>query len=326
MPIVEPTYKPPFWAKKSFVSTVFSGLARTVNGVEQTRERIELNDGDFMDLDWSYANQPSHKVVILLHGLEGHAQRPYIIGTAKMFNQNGIDACAVNFRGCSGESNRLYRSYHSGATEDLKAVVDHVLSKGIYDEIYIKGISLGANMALKYVGEREDVPKELKAVIAVSSPCDLKGSCNEILSLKNRHYAIRFLDHLKQKLKPKLIQFPENLSIADYKSIKTLIDFDHVYTSKAHGFKDAFDYYEQSSSLQYLPNITVPTLIINALNDSFLSAECYPVKEAKLNTNLYLEMPKYGGHVGFIDKGNVYYNERRAFEFVNSINKGRFDF
>lgn len=319
MPIIQSTYKPPFWAKKSFVSTVFSGLARTVNGVEQTRERIELNDGDFMDLDWSYANQPSPKVIILLHGLEGHAQRPYITGAAKLFNQNGIDACAVNFRGCSGESNRLYRSYHSGATEDLKAVVHHVLSKGIYDEIYIKGISLGANMALKYVGEREDVPKEVKAVIAVSSPCDLKGSCNEILSLKNRHYAIRFLDHLKQKLKPKLIQFPENLSIADYKSIKTLIDFDHVYTSKAHGFKDAFDYYEQSSSLQYLPNITVPTLIINALNDSFLSAECYPVKEAKLNTNLYLEMPKYGGHVGFIDKGNVYYNERRAFEFLFNI-------
>ncbi|GAB4162195.1 MAG: alpha/beta fold hydrolase [Winogradskyella sp.] len=319
MPIIQSTYKPPFWAKKSFVSTVFSGLARTVNGVEQTRERIELNDGDFMDLDWSYANQPSRKVIILLHGLEGHAQRPYITGAAKLFNQNGIDACAVNFRGCSGESNRLYRSYHSGATEDLKAVVHHVLSKGIYDEIYIKGISLGANMALKYVGEREDVPKEVKAVIAVSSPCDLKGSCNEILSLKNRHYAIRFLDHLKQKLKPKLIQFPEKLSIADYKSIKTLIDFDHVYTSKAHGFKDAFDYYEQSSSLQYLPNITVPTLIINALNDSFLSAECYPVKEAKLNTNLYLEMPKYGGHVGFIDKGNVYYNERRAFEFLFNI-------
>jgi predicted alpha/beta-fold hydrolase len=197
-------------------------------------------------------------------------------------------------------------------------VVHHVLSKGIYDEIYIKGISLGANMALKYVGEREDVPKEVKAVIAVSTPCDLKGSCAEILSLKNRHYAIRFLDHLKQKLKPKLVQFPENISLADYKSIKTLLDFDHVYTSKAHGFKDAFDYYEQSSCLQFLPHIKVPSLIINALNDSFLSAECYPVREAKHNPNIHLEMPKYGGHVGFVGKGNVYYNEKRALEFVSN--------
>ena len=318
MPILESTYKPPFWAKKSFTSTVFSGLLRTVNGVEQSRERITLPDSDFIDLDWSYAQVQSNKVIILLHGLEGHAQRPYLTGVAKLFNTNGIDAVGVNFRGCSGEPNLLYRSYHSGATEDLEAVVNHVLSKGVYDEIYIKGISLGANMALKYVGERDDVPKEVKAVIAVSAPCDLKGSCNEILSLKNRHYAIRFLDHLKQKLKPKLAQFPENISIADYKSIKTLIDFDHVYTSKAHGFKDAFDYYEKASCLQFLSNIKVQSLIINALNDSFLSAECYPVKEAKQNPNLFLEMPKYGGHVGFIGKENVYYNEKRALEFIKN--------
>ncbi|WP_340155350.1 alpha/beta fold hydrolase [uncultured Winogradskyella sp.] len=319
MPVIESTYKPPFWAKTSFVSTVFSGLARTVDGIEQTRERITLPDTDFIDLDWSYAEQKSNKVIILLHGLEGSAQRPYIKGTAKLFNDNGIDAVGVNFRGCSGDPNLLFRSYHSGATEDLDAVVQHVLSKGIYDEIYIKGISLGANMALKYVGEGNDLPSELKAVIAISTPCDLKGSCDELLSLKNKHYAIRFLEHLKDKLKPKIEQFPNNISVTDLKSIKTLIDFDHVYTSKAHGFKDAFDYYEKASCLQFLPNIKVPSLIINALNDSFLSPECYPVKEAKQNPNLFLEMPKYGGHVGFIDKRNIYYNERRALEFVSII-------
>ena len=93
-------------------------------------------------------------------------------------------------------------------------------------------------------------------------------------------------------------------------------DFDNTYTSKAHGFKDAEDYYEQSSSLQFLPNIKTPTLIINALNDSFLSAKCYPIKAAKENPHLYLEMPQYGGHVGFVEKKNIYYNERRALEFV----------
>ncbi|WP_339624035.1 alpha/beta fold hydrolase [uncultured Winogradskyella sp.] len=318
MPLIASTYKPPFWAKTSFVSTVFSGLVRQVNGVEQTRERITLPDLDFIDLDWSYASTKSNKVVILLHGLEGHAQRPYLTGTAKLFNTNGIDAIGVNFRGCSGEPNVLYRSYHSGATEDLDAVVQHVLSKHKYDEIYIKGISLGANMALKYAGEARVLPKELKAVIAVSTPCDLKGSCDALLSLKNRHYAIRFLDHLKQKLKPKLIQFPDKLTASDYKSIKTLIDFDHVYTSKAHGFKDAFDYYTKASSLQFLPTVKVPTLIINALNDSFLSPNCFPVKAAKQNSKLYLEMPAYGGHVGFITKGDYYYNEKRALDFVKA--------
>jgi len=321
MPIIQSTYKPPFWAKKSFVSTVFSGLARRVNGVEQTRERITLPDSDFLDLDWSHAQEKSNKVIILLHGLEGNAQRPYIKGTAKLFNDNDIDAVGVNHRGCSGEPNLFYRSYHSGATEDLDAVVKHVLTKNQYQDIYIKGISLGANMVLKYVGEGNDLPKEIKGVIAVSTPCNLKGSCDQLLSLKNRPYAIRFLRHLKEKLKPKIEQFPSSISVKDLNAIKTLIDFDHIYTSKAHGFKDALDYYAKASCLQFLPNIRVPSLIINALNDSFLSADCYPVKEAKQNPNLFLEMPQYGGHVGFIGKGNVYYNELRALEFVNEIEK-----
>ena len=319
MPVLESEYKPQFWAKKSFVSTVFSGLVRQVKGLDQNRERLELEDGDFIDLDWSFSNKPSNRVIILLHGLEGHAQRPYVTGPAKLFNDYGVDACAVNFRGCSGETNRLFRSYHSGATEDLEAVISHILEKDIYKEVYIKGISLGANMALKYAGERDELPKELKAIIAVSAPCSLKGSCDELLSLKNKHYAIRFLDHLKKKLKPKLSQFPEKMSIADFNSIKSLIDFDHVYTSKAHGFLDANDYYDKASSLQFLLNIKVPSLIINALNDSFLSAACYPVKEAKHNPKVYLEMPKYGGHVGFIDKNNIYYNENRALQFVNQL-------
>ena len=316
MPIIQSTYKPFFYFKNGFVSTVYSGMFRTVKGVIQVRERITLTDSDFIDLDWSYAEQKSNKVIILLHGLEGHAQRPYITGTAKHFNNNGIDAIGVNFRGCSGEPNLLYRSYHSGATEDLDAVVKHVLTKNQYDEIYIKGISLGANMALKYVGEADEIPEQVKAVVAVAAPCDLKGSCDRLLSLQNRPYSIRFLEHLKGKLKPKLKQFPDNISITDFKTIKTLIDFDHVYTSKAHGFKDAFDYYEKASCLQFLPNIKVPSLIINSLNDSFLSPECFPIKEAKANVNLFLEMPQYGGHVGFIQKQNIYYNEQRALEFI----------
>lgn len=319
MPIIESTYKPLFWSGSGFVSTVYSGLARKVNGIEQTRERITLPDTDFMDLDWSYANKKSNKVIILLHGLEGHAQRPYITGTAKHFNTNGIDAVGVNYRGCSGEPNMLYRSYHSGATEDLEAVIQHILSKGIYDEIYIKGISLGANMALKYVGEDRAIPNEIKAVIAVSAPCDLKGSCDELLSLKNRSFSIHFLMHLKKKLIPKLKQFPEDISVSDYKSIKNIFQFDDIYTSKAHGFKNALDYYEKASCQQFLPNVKVPSLIINALNDSFLSPECYPVKEAKNNPNLHLEMPNYGGHVGFIAKNGVYYNEEQALSFVNQL-------
>ena len=318
MPITESTYQPSFLFKKGHFSTIYSGLFRKVNGIIQKRERLELKDGDFMDLDWSYASdKESDKVIIILHGLEGNAQRPYITGTAKLFNANGFDACAVNFRGCSGEDNRLWRSYHSGATEDLDAVVRYCIHRG-YQNIFIKGFSLGGNMTLKYLGEGRQIPLEIKGAVAISAPCYLYGSCLELHKFNNVLYANRFLRHLTDKLKAKQILFPDKISTSEIKAIKTLRNFDDVYTSKANGFKDALDYYEKSSSLQFLPNIKVPTLLINALNDSFLSPECFPVKEAKENPNFFLEMPKYGGHVGFFDSRNQYYNEKRALEFLYS--------
>lgn len=317
MPIIPPTYKPLFLFKKGFVSTVYSGLIRRVT-LKQERERIILEDDDFLDLDWSFSKEKSNKLIILLHGLEGHAQRPYVTGAAKLFNAHDIDAVCVNFRGCSGEENLKYYSYHSGATNDLKEVIEHVMRIKGYSEIYLKGVSLGANLILKYLGEQKTLPNQIKSAIAVSVPCDLYGSCKMLHKIKNKLYHDRFLKHLLHRLKAKQQNFKDNLSVNDIQSIKTLLDFDNVYTSKAHGFKDAFDYYAKSSSLQFLPNIKIPTLIINALNDSFLSPECYPVKEAKENPNLYLEMPQYGGHVGFIDKKNIYYNEKRALEFIQS--------
>ncbi|SDS50349.1 hypothetical protein SAMN04515667_2322 [Formosa sp. Hel1_31_208] len=319
MPLLESCFKPPFQFKNGFIATVYSGLIRKVNGLKQQRERIETRDQDFLDLDWSYAERKSDAVIILLHGLEGHAQRPYVTGAAKLFNQNSIDAVCVNFRGCSGEDNRYYHSYHSGATDDLDDVVQHcILNKG-YSKIYIKGISLGGNITLKYLGEDREIPKEIKSAISISVPVHLTGSANELHKAKNKAFAIRFKQHLVDKLKVKIRQFPDNISITEINSIKTLRDFDEVYTSKAHGFADASDYYQKASSVQFLHNIKVPTLIINALNDSFLSHECYPIKEAKNNAYVYLEMPKYGGHVGFIQKGGFYYNEKRALEFATQF-------
>ena len=315
MPIIESTYKPPFYFKNGFISTVYSGLVRRVS-LKQERERITLKDGDFLDLDWSFSESKSSKLIILLHGLEGNGQRPYMTGTAKLFNKNGVDAICVNFRGCSGEDNLKYYSYHSGATEDLEAVIEHAVSVKKYSEIHLKGISLGANIILKYLGERDKVPTQVKTAIAVSVPCYLSGSARELHTFKNKLYHDRFLKHLVNRLRTKQQRFPDLLKIEELDAIKTLTSFDNVYTAKAHGFENALDYYLRCSSLQFLPNIKTPTLIINALNDSFLSAECYPVKEAKNNRNLHLEMPNHGGHSGFVCKKNVYYNERRALEFI----------
>lgn len=319
MPQLSSDYTPPLLFKNGHFATIYSGIIRSVNGVVQKRERITLSDGDFLDLDWSDSVTETQKLVILLHGLEGDAQRPYITGSAKILNQNGYDACAVNYRGCSGEPNVKYRSYHSGATEDLIEVLNHILNTRPYSEIYLKGFSLGGNLLLKYLGEGNDVPKELKGAVAVSVPCNLHDSCKQLLSSKNILYAIKFKGNLLGKLRQKQQMFPEKISDNDIKRIKTLKDFDDIYTSQAHGFEDALDYYKKSSSLQFLPHIQVPSLIINAKDDSFLGPECYPVKETDKNTKLFLEMPSYGGHVGFWGKNNITYTEKRALNFFESI-------
>ena len=316
MPLIPSKYQPP---KRIFrnpdVSTLYAALLRKVDGVLQERERLELSDGDFMDLDWSFSKQKTDTCIIVLHGLEGHAQRPYILGTAKIFNENSVDCCAVNYRSCSGETNRNFGSYHSGRTEDVEAVVQHILAKNKYRNLILKGFSLGGNLTLKYVGEHQHLPKEIKVAFAVSTPVDLKGCMNMLNKPRNFVYATDFLHTLKKKLIEKEKQFPHQLSAQDIRKIKNLKAYDDFYTSKANGFRDAYDYYQKSSAKQFLHSIPVPTLLINAENDSFLSDSCYPKTEAEHNNLLHLEITKYGGHVGFVDAQNVYYNERRALAF-----------
>ncbi|MBT8267133.1 MAG: alpha/beta fold hydrolase [Flavobacteriaceae bacterium] len=319
MPIVTSKYRAPHLFKNGHVATVYSGLFRTVKGVDQERERITLSDGDFLDLDWSFSKEKSNKLIILLHGLEGNAQRPYLLGPAKLFNRNNYDAVCVNFRGCSGVPNLKYKSYHSGATHDLEQIIHHIVQNKNYDEIHINGFSLGANITLKYFGERQEFPPQVKSAIAVSVPCYLSGSARELHTFKNVLYANRFKKHLLGRLKEKQTRFPDQISKADVKSIRTLYDFDDVYTSKAHGFRDAEDYYAKCSSLQFLSHIKLPTLILNAKNDSFLSEECFPYEIADKNANLFLEVPNHGGHVGFYEPDSVYYNESRALNFIEEL-------
>ena len=322
MPLVSSNYDPPFLFKNGHFATIYSGLLRTIKDLHQERERIPLPDGDFLDLDWSLPARTATKVAVVLHGLEGNAQRAYIQGSAKALNAAGYVVCAVNFRGCSGEINTLYRSYHSGATEDLKAVLEHILNSHKYTEIYLKGFSLGGNLLLKYLGEGNTIPNEIKGAVAISVPCQLADSLTQLLSFKNKAYATRFKKNLVEKLQAKQQLFPEKISDSDIKNVLTLKDFDNIYTSKAHGFADAMDYYAQCSCLQFLKDIKVPALIINAQNDSFLGEACYPIEEAKYSNTVFLEIPKYGGHVGFYGASNFTYTERRAVEFFAKLSYG----
>ncbi len=317
MPIVENSYTPQFLFKNYHFSTIYASMLRKVEGIEQERERLDLKDGDFLDLDWSYSKTPgSKKVLITLHGLEGNAQRPYILGMARKFIDNGWDVASMNLRSCSGELNNLYRSYNAGATEDLDEVISFILKKNKYKEIALVGFSLGGNLMLKYLGEGRRIPAEVKAAVAISTPCDLHQSLKKLEEPKNWLYSQRFVKKLKKQLYQRTKKFPDKLKEEQIAACKSLYDIDELYTGKAHGFKSALDYYEKNSSLQFLPDIKIPILIINAKNDEFLSKNSSPVEIARKSENIFLETPAYGGHVGFLQKNEETYSEERAFEFI----------
>ena len=317
MPIINSTYKAKGLFKSGHFSTIYSAKLRPMPKILQERKRLELSDGDFVDIDWSFSEKKDKKVAILLHGLEGDAQRVYIKGQAKMLVENGWDVAAMNHRGCSGEENRLYLSYNSGRTEDLEELINHIVQSHKYDTISLIGFSLGGNVLLKYLGERKEVPTQIKSGVAISTPLYLRGALEQLIKLENLVYSKTFINDLRKKYKRKMTQFPDAMNAEELKKIQNLLDFDNLYTAKAHGFQDAYDYYAKSSSLQYLPEIKIPVLILNAANDSFLSPECYPFDIAKDHKNIYLESPEHGGHVGFHATNKLYYSEKRALQFIN---------
>jgi predicted alpha/beta-fold hydrolase len=232
---------------------------------------------------------------------------------AKALIKNGFDVLAWNYRGCSGEMNNQPRFYHSGATDDLHEVVQHAIATRNYHHINLIGFSLGGNLTLKYLGEQWPELNKISQAVAISVPLDLTSSSMELAKPKNWIYTQRFLKSLKRKIidKRKKMNFP--LAI-NFNSIATLIDFDDQVTAPLHGFKNALDYYAQSSSLQYLRNIKCKTLIINAKNDPFLSPACYPEPENPLISVLY---PDHGGHVGFtlFNSNGLYWSEIETVKF-----------
>ena len=316
MPLVNSNYQPSKWLLNSHLETIIPGLFRKVSDVNYIRERINTPDDDFLDIDWVKNN--SKRLVIISHGLEGNSDRPYMKGMAKIFADNNYDVIAWNFRGCGGEVNRQIRFYHSGVSDDLDIVIQHAINQG-YKSINLIGFSLGGNLTLKYLGEQQNqTPKELKKVVVFSVPLNLHGSSKEISKAHNILYAKRFLKRLKKKIREKAVLMPSKLLTDGLSKINSLIDFDDKYTAPLHGYKDAIDYYTKCSSINFLKDIKIPTLIVNALNDSFLSKECYPHTQLEQHLYIYFETPNRGGHCGFPgkDQSGYFWSERRALDFI----------
>ena len=321
MPIIHSSnYQPYFLYKNAHINTMGTSLFRRVKS-NYKRVRIETPDNDFLDLDFSLVN--SKKLLIATHGLEGSSDSSYIKGIISMFNNQGWDAVGLNLRSCSGEPNRLFRSYHSGSSEDLDSVVKYVESKYNYESIYLVGFSLGGNITLKYVGENgSKLSKKIKAAAAVSVPCHLKDAGVVISQSKNPIYIKRFLRTLIAKAIDKKKRHPyQEIDLAAIKNSKNFFDFDNAFTAPANGFKDADDYWKKSSCKQFLPNIKTPTLLINALDDPFLSKTCFPFEEAEANPSFYFEATEKGGHVAFSSNATfsgVFWHEKRILDFFTN--------
>jgi uncharacterized protein len=316
MPIISSSYRSiiPF----GHLQTILPTLLRFVNFIEPTEICIDTPDCDFLQLD--VYNRDSKKLVIISHGLEGNSRRAYVRGMARHFYENKYDVIAWNCRTCGSKLNNSMKLYHSGVSYDLKTVVDYAIALEKYDEIVLVGFSMGGNITLKYLGEQgKSISPKIKSAVAISVPVDLTGSCGEMMKPKNKLYMKRFIRKLGHKLARKAEQFPDKISLKNYDSIQNFKDFDDRYTAPLNGFASAEDYWAKVSSLPLLPEICIPTLIINAKNDSFLSPSCYPYSLAERLNFIHLQTPDSGGHVGFWSIKKKYWTEKRAVEFCEGI-------
>jgi len=318
MPLIENNiYTRPKWLFSGHLETIYPSLFRKVVAPIPVKERILTTDGDFLDLDWYRQNKS--KLVIISHGLEGNSTRAYMLGMVNSFLKNGYDVLTWNFRSCSDEMNKQVIFYHSGATYDLDLVVKHGYDS--YEEINLVGFSLGGNLTLKYLGEKGNSLSKINRGVAISVPLHLGSSSRKISETTNTLYSKRFLRSLKKKVIEKSDAHPGQIPVETLRNIKTLADFDDFFTGPLHGFADAEEYYEVNSSLYFLDQIKVPSLVLNALNDPFLSEKCFPRTLAKKLDQVYFEFPKHGGHVGFSPSNSEkpYYSEQRAVEFISAV-------
>ncbi len=318
MPIIpDSSYRPPFLFGNGHLQTLYPNFARTLSPDIYRRERITTPDDDFLDLDW--ARVGSDRLAILSHGLEGSSHRHYMIGMARTLNHHGWDALAWNYRGCSGEMNRKLRMYHNGSIDDLDAVIAHALSGDNYKMVALVGFSLGGNLTLMYLGSKGgSLDRRVRKAVTLSVPCDVAAGARQLARFKNRIYMRQFLVSLHEKIRQKMQLIPDAITDEGFERIRNFKDFDDRYTAPIHGFKDAEDYWYQCSSSRFLSGVTVPTLIVNALDDPFLADGCYPISQAESSRHVHLEMPRSGGHVGFVqfNPDGSYWSENRAVEFL----------
>ena len=321
-------YAPAPWLPGPHAMTLYGALLRPFPRPRFRRERWELADGDFLDVDRLAGPGEGAPVLVVCHGLEGSSRAPYVRGLAARAQAAGLAVAALNFRSCSGAENRLPRFYHSGETSDLAEAVARLCAERPGRALVLAGFSLGGNVVVKYLGERGDrVPGEVKGAAAISVPFDL-AACARALDGPGgwvRLYRGRFLRSLRAKALRKERRFPGLLDRAAIRSARTFAAFDAAVTAPLHGFRSAEDYWARSSSGPFLPGVGRPLLAVSALDDPLVPAGSLPLAAARENPLVsFLATPK-GGHVGFLagtPAAPRFFAEERAAAFLSRLAVG----
>ncbi|NRB25780.1 hydrolase [Shewanella sp.] len=316
-------FSPPWWARNPHVQTILPVLTKA-GRPDLTRQRLELSDGDFIDLDWLGQPKAQQPIVIIIHGLEGGSESHYVRRLLNDCDLNSICAVVHHHRSCSGETNRRARSYHSGDTQDLQENLSQLRLKYPDSPLLAVGYSLGGNVLTKYLGENANASLITRAVV-VSAPLQLSACAKRLESGFSKVYQSYLIKQLRHKAAEKVNnpQLSQDMpvSLSQISQLHTFYDFDHRVTAPLHGFDGVDDYYRSASGMDFLQYIQKPTLVIHAADDPFMTADVIPSAEQCANQVTY-ELHSQGGHVGFIDGGTPfkprYYLEQRILHFLIS--------
>ncbi len=322
-----PAYRAPWWLPDGHTQTLWRKISMAPV-LQRRRQRVELEDGDYIDLDWldaADAGAGQRPLVFVLHGLCGCSSSPYVLAMQHQLYLSGYDSVAMNFRGCSGEPNRLARTYHSGSSDDVEQVLQQILPQQPHDRpLAVIGYSLGGNVILKWMAET-GLRDRVSAGVAVSNPFSLAHCCELMIKGRvSRLYGRFFLRKLTRQFQHKKQWFREHgmtaqLAIMDeLDDPRTLVDlwqFDDRITAPLHGFDGALDYYERCSSSRFLADIDSPTLIVHGNNDPIIPPSGLP-DIRKAPRNIHWDVHADGGHVGFAASGKRTWLEERIVQYI----------
>jgi len=323
-------FRPAWWLRNPHAQTIWGRFLRRIPRVPTRVEQITAPDGELIELHHLDPAEEAAPRVFLLHGLEGSPRSHYVGGFLDQARRRGWGGTLLVFRGCGETPNLARRFYHSGETTDLEFAINTVVRRH-GRPVLAAGVSLGGNVLLKWLGERGRTARELvRGAAAVSVPFDLEAGARRITEGFSRVYDRSFLKSLRRKAQVKLTRYPDLFDPDRLTRVRSIFDFDDAVTAPVHGFASAHDYYTRASSLQFLPKIEVPTLLLSARDDPFLPAEVLERVRASVSNNrqLTIEFQPRGGHVGFIG-GNrpwhpFYYAEWRVFHFLDRIVESTF--